>query len=309
MEIGGFEILIGTLVFLFIFGIGGAVLLSRTVARTQPIRARLRDKRLESTAGGAEGERNTIQELFGLIGSLVSPKGPSEELKLTLSRAGFSSRNAPLVFLGVKILSFAAALFLSIYLVQYLPAYFTFGLKILLVLIGAMVGMVLPNSFIAARRIGRQKEVRSHLPDAVDLLEICVSAGMGIDMAWRAVMEQVRRVSVVMADEMSLTDMEINLGGPRASALRHMADRTGADELNWLVSAFVQSERFGTSLSETLKNFASAMREDRLRRAEESAEKMAVRILFPLVVFIFPTIIIVCAGPAGLKIIKALESG
>ena len=140
------------------------------------------------------------------------------------------------------------------------------------------------------------------MPDAIDLLEICVSSGMGLDMAWNSVAHEIRRVSSILADEMALTNLEIHLGADRADAMRHTSDRTGADEMASLASVLVQSERFGTSIADALRTYATSMREQRSQRAEEAAEKMAVKLLIPMVVFIFPTILVVTAGPAGVKL-------
>ena len=149
-------------------------------------------------------------------------------------------------------------------------------------------------------------EIRNHLPDAVDLLEICVASGMGLDMAWNQVAEQIRGVSAQLADEMALSNLEMHIGASRAEALRHMVDRTGAEDLASLVAVLIQSERFGTSISEALKTFSETMREMRSMRAEESAEKMAVKLLFPMILFIFPVVLIVVAGPAGIQIARVM---
>jgi tight adherence protein C len=105
---------------------------------------------------------------------------------------------------------------------------------------------------------------------------------------------------------MALTNLEIHLGSPRGTAMRNMAERTGVDELSSLVAVLIQSERFGTSISEAMRSFASGMRETRSQKAEEMAEKTAVKLLFPMVVFVFPAILIVAAGPAALKIAAIL---
>jgi tight adherence protein C len=299
MELINLQIMLPVLAFVAVVGLGGAVIVAR-VLRLRPIQARLQAGVTELAPVSEHGQPSFFKALHGL-GTVVAPK-PSKGLREVLAKAGFYGHHAPHIFLGIKILSFTIVLAIMLAIVPPLPSAIPVSLKVLLILIGATCGMIAPNFVVSGRRLRRQAEVRRHLPDAVDLLEISVSAGMGLDQAWRAVAEQVRRVSPILADEMSLTDLEINLGAARATALRHMADRTSAEELHWLVSAFIQSDRFGTSLSETLRAFAGAMREDRTRKAEEGAEKMAVRILFPLVLFIFPTIIIVCAGPAGIKI-------
>jgi tight adherence protein C len=168
----------------------------------------------------------------------------------------------------------------------------------------ALVAMftLLPNIVVLVRRSQRTGEVRRNLPDAIDLLEICVSSGMGLDMAWNAVCDEIRGVSPILADEMALSNLEMHLGAPRADALRNMARRTGVDDLSSLVATLVQSERFGTSISQALRIYADALRAERSQRAEESAEKLAIKLLFPMVLFIFPCMFVVILGPAGIRI-------
>jgi tight adherence protein C len=178
------------------------------------------------------------------------------------------------------------------------------------VMFGAMAAAaLLPNLYIMWRRRRRTAEVRRTLPDAIDLLEICVSSGMGLDQAWNAVCDEFRGVSPILADEMALANLEIHLGSPRADALRHMAQRTGVQDLASLVATLVQSERFGTSVSQALRTYADEMRTERSQRAEEQAEKLAVTLLFPMVLFIFPCMFIVILGPAAIKIYEMFAAG
>src|SRR5947207_496699 len=133
-------------------------------------------------------------------------------------------------------------------------------------MIGVMIAGALffvPNIFLDIQRKKRREEVRRHLPDAVDLLEVSISAGMGLDQAWNAVTSEMNSVCSTLADEMALTNLEIHLGASRASAMRHLAERSGADELSSLVAVIVQSERFGTSMTDAMRNFAGTMREAR----------------------------------------------
>ncbi len=187
-----------------------------------------------------------------------------------------------------------------------IPLDLSLPIKINLTGLVAVVLFFVPNLATRVRRNKRRSEARQFLPDAVDLLEVCVSAGMGLDMAWNSVSDEVRRVSPVLADEMALTNLEIRLGASRTDAMRHMAERTGADELSSLVVLLVQAERFGTSVADALRLFANTMRNTRSERAEEAAEKMAVKLLFPLVLFIFPVMLIVMAGPAGITLVRVL---
>jgi tight adherence protein C len=168
---------------------------------------------------------------------------------------------------------------------------------------------LLPNVLVTLRRRRRTANVRGHLPDAIDLLEICVSSGMGMDMAWNSVCEEFRGVSTILADEMALSNLEMHLGARRADAMRNMAKRTGVEDISSMVATLVQSERFGTSISQALRTYAEAMRAERSARAEEQAEKLAIKLLFPMVVFIFPCMFIVILGPAGIRIQQMFLGG
>ncbi len=125
-------------------------------------------------------------------------------------------------------------------------------------------------------------------------------------MAWNSVARQIRGVSGAFADEMELTNLEINLGVPRSTAMRHMAERTGAEDISSLVALLIQSDRFGASIVDALRTFAQSMRESRSQEASEAAEKMSVKLLFPMVLFIFPALLIVMVGPAILELVKTL---
>ena len=128
-------------------------------------------------------------------------------------------------------------------------------------------------------------------------------------MAWNLVGNEIRRVSTTLADEMALANLEIHLGSPRVEALKHLADRTGANEIKSLVAVLVQTERFGTGIGEALEAFSNSMREERSARAEEGAERMAVRLIVPMVLFIFPALFAILGGPAGLQLYDVISSG
>jgi tight adherence protein C len=202
--------------------------------------------------------------------------------------------------MGTKLLLLiAGSVVLSLLVI---PSDLPFAMKLTMIVGGSAMLFFIPNLGVGIRRDKRRAEVKKVLPDAVDMLEICVSSGMGIDAAWTAVGDEIRRVSPTFADEMELTNLEVSLGVPRAVAMRHMADRTGAEDLSSLVALLVQSERFGAGIIEALTTFAKTMRETRGQRAEEAAEKMAVKLLFPMVMFIFPALILIMVGPAIIQL-------
>ena len=290
------EWLIPSLTFVAVVALGGAVL-TAGAARRQLVQERLSRLTQELTELSPLRDAPFYLRFLSKVGRMVSSKEPSMSLREQLARAGFHHDSAPAVYLGSKFvmlvigmggLTAAVLPFESLILLA----------RLIIILWGAGLLFLLPNLVVGVRRARRGREIRGSLPDAIDLLEICVSAGMGLDMAWNAVSDEIRAVSNTLADEMALTNLEVHLGAPRAAAMRHMADRTGAEDLASLVSTIVQSERFGTSIGDALKAAATSMREVRSQRAEESAEKMPVKLLFPLVLFLFPAVLIVIAGPA-----------
>ena len=293
--------IIPLLAFVSITAIGGAVIAARGQRR------RLLTNRLQpldplAEQGGEIGDEGQTQSggLLAALGNLIAPSGASTRLQEKLTNAGYYGRNAASIYLGVKMLLLIGGLVAMVFVIVPLEA--TMGMKIMSMMSVAGLLSFIPNLALEAKLRERRTQVRNHLPDAVDLLEICVSSGMGMDMAWNSVADEVRRVSPVFADEMLLTNLEIHLGASRAEAMRHMAQRTKADEVASLVAMLVQTERFGTSLSDSLRTFAETMRESRAQRAEEAAEKMAVKLLFPMILFIFPTIMLVTAGPAAITV-------
>jgi tight adherence protein C len=294
------DILVPALVFVAIMAIGGLLVMMKA-GRRRELEDRLHaDGRIPEPA---QSSSSSGVQLLHKIGAATSTK-KSAKLQQQLVMAGFHSKNAVEVYLGTKVLALAGGLVGGLALM--LSSQKPMGQKLMIGMLIAGACSFLPNFFVSMRRRARTGEVRRTLPDATDLLEICVSAGMGLDTAWNNVTDEIRRVSDTLADEMTLTNLEIQLGAPRHAAMRHMARRTGAPELSSLVAVLVQSEKFGTSVSDALRSFAGTMREDRSQRAEESAEKMGLKMLFPMVLFIFPAAFIVLVGPAAIRISEVL---
>jgi len=238
------------------------------------------------------------------IGNFVSHGHASTSLWEQLIRAGYMSRNAPAIYTGVKILLFAAGLTITAALI--LPTEHTLVKKVSVICLGALAPFFLPNLLVLYKVRQRREEIRQYLPDVVDLLEICVSSGIGLDMAWNVVSEEIHHVSNILGTAMDLSNFEMHLGASRTEAMRSMAARTGADQMSSLAAILVQSERFGTSVAVALKEFAASMREERRMTAEENAEKMAVKMIIPMVLCIFPAVVVVTIGPAAITIVHTL---
>ena len=287
-----------TLVFVAVLTLGTAIVVALSYRR-KSIEPRLRSLKGEMAVAGPVSDSN-LMRLVSRVGESAGPKEPSSKLKQNLATAGYYGRSAAATYIGVKLMLLVMGVSLGVIIAILTPL--VFAIELYIVISIAVIFFFVPNVWLIARRRARQSEARQHLPDVVDLLEICVSAGMGLDMAWNSVADEIRTVSDIMADEMALTMLESQLGAPRTVAMRHMAERTGAQELASLVALLVQSDRFGTSIAEALRTFANSMRETRSQRAEEAAEKTAVKLLFPLVLFIFPVMLIVAVGPTALRL-------
>jgi len=238
------------------------------------------------------------------IGNFISHGHASTSLWEQMIRAGYMSRGAPAIYTGVKMLFFAIGLAITAFFV--LPSQQSVVQKTVWISLGGLIPFFVPNFAVLVRERKRREEIRQHLPDAIDLLEICVSAGIGLDMAWNLVADEIRHVSSVLGSAMDLSNFEMHLGASRTEAMRNMATRTGAEQLTSLAAILVQSERFGTSVADTLREFATWMREERHLTAEERAEKMPTKMLFPMALFIFPAIMVISIGPAMIHITRTL---
>jgi len=247
------------------------------------------------------GEAGRMQKLS----ERLLPSGEVERKagRLKLIRAGFRSRVAYRRYLLLRIIS---ALGLS--LVFLLTASFY---KLSLAAVAgaislALLGFFLPELVLRILVSNRQRGISRALPDALDLMVVCAEAGLGLDMTFKRVGEELRPMCRALSDEFQLTIMEIRAGKSRSDSFRAMALRTGVSEVNNLMTILIQASRFGTSIAKALRVHADAMRTKRRQLAEERAAKVAVKLVFPLVAFIFPTLLIVIGGPAFITIFRVL---
>ncbi|KQW90234.1 type II secretion system protein [Massilia sp. Root418] len=170
----------------------------------------------------------------------------------------------------------------------------------------AAVGYYLPNALLARTAARRQRDIFEHLPDALDLLTVCVEAGLSLERALAKVAGEVHIKSVVLAQELQLVLMEMRAGFSKEKALRNLALRSGVEDVDTLVAMLIQSERFGTSMGDSLRVHAENLRSKRSMLAEEAAAKIALKLLFPLIFCIFPTLMMVLLGPAMLQMSRVL---
>lgn len=249
-----------------------------------------------------QARRERWEALLRQLGERVAGERPDlPELRRRMIQAGFAGPSAPQIFWGVRITLPLMLAGLGLFL---MPAAGTLGLLATLWL--AAMGWIGP-SFWLDRRIGRrQKELRHALPDALDLLVTCVEAGLGLNQAIVRVSDEIRHVSSELSKELAMVNFEIRAGRPREEALRNLGERTGVDDLRSLTTMLVQTERFGTSVAQALRVHADTLRTKRRQRAEEAAAKTTIKILFPLLFCVFPSLFVVIIGPGAIQIYESL---
>ena len=221
-----------------------------------------------------------------------------------LVQAGFWDPDATRIFFGTRVCVTAGLVVAGLGLGVLSDARL-FPMLVLSVWLG-MLGWLIPGWYVLHRRGLRRKQVQTALADALDLLVACVEAGMGLNQALVRVAEEVRNISKALAEELTMVNLEIRAGTPRDRALRNLGERTGIDDVEALVSTLIQTERFGTSVGRALRVQASTQRQKRRHRAEEAAAKTTIKLIFPLVLFVFPALFVVILGPAVIQVIRAL---
>ena len=226
-------------------------------------------------------------------------------LRLRLMQAGYPNASAVPIYLGTRV---------------FLPAVLVIGSLVMLPAMGyplagavlitswfGIFGYVAPSFRVSMRRKARQKQMQKALPDALDMLVVCVEAGLGLNQALVRVSEEIERISPTLSEQLTMVNLEIRAGTARDEALRNLGDRTGLEDIKSLVAMLIQTDRFGTSVAQALRVQADTLRTKRRQRAEEAAAKTTIKLVFPLVLFIFPAMFVVILGPALIQIIQALR--
>jgi tight adherence protein C len=288
---------------LFAFLFGSALVLAAAYALL-PSRAGAIDRRLEElTLARDEEVKPRYQSLIGMLKRLgeKAPKRLNEmgSLRLRLVQAGYRRDEALTIFFGIRV-AFALGLF----------AIFASSIfarpNIALALGGLGLGYILPGMVLARMAKRRSHRIRLSLADMLDLLVVSVEAGLGLDAALQRVGQELAFAYPELADELRLINLELRAGKPRAEALRNLADRTGVDDLGSLVTMLIQTDKFGTSVAQSLRVYSETLRTKRRQRAEEAAAKTGVKMVFPLVTCIFPAIWVITIGPAAIKFVTVL---
>ena len=250
----------------------------------------------------ADRQKERMRDGLATVGKLLpSPSAKqASRTQLMMIRAGYRSPEAILAMRGFKLL-FPIALLAVVY---FTGLYKTN--EILMPLLALGIGYLVPDMLLSWRVRARQTKLRRALPDALDLLVICVEAGLGLDQAMVKVSQDMRIAHHELSEELQLVNLEMRIGKTRIDALRELSRRTGLDDLKSLVAMLIQTERFGTSIAQSLRVFSDDMRVKRRQRAEEMSAKTTVKMVPPLVFFIFPALMVVILGPAVLTLMSQL---
>jgi len=287
----------------FVFG---SIVVGAAVLKFAPGRAVAIDRRLEELTA-ARDDSDTDQRRSETLISLIkrigekAPKTVKEQgaLRLRLLQAGFRRPEALAVFFGIRIM-FALTLFLL-----FSTSIITRP-NVTIALAGVGVGYVLPGMALARLAKRRAHRIRLSLADALDLMVVSVEAGLGLDQALMRVGSELAFAYPDLSDELRLVNLELRAGKSRSEALRNLADRTGVDDLSSLVTMLIQTDKFGTSVAQSLRVYSETLRTKRRQRAEEAAAKTGVKMVFPLVFCIFPALWVVTIGPAAIKFMTVL---
>lgn len=300
-----------SLVFL---SVAGATLgLTLWLNRSAGVKRRL-DGLHEVGSAGGPGLEDAAQwhaKVVKAVGPVAKLSAPQEgwegsSLRVRFMNAGLREASWPALFFASKTL--LALLLPGVFMVysgfSSVPMKFNTSLMILVVLLA--VGYYLPNVILSHLVKKRRETLQNAIPDALDLMIVCVEAGLGLDAAMNRAAGEIGMRSQALSEELNLVALELRMGVKRELALRNLAMRTGVDDISSFVSMLVQSDRFGTNVAEALRVQAETMRTHRRLRAEERAAKIPLKLLFPLIFFIFPSLMVVLMGPAMISIYRVL---
>jgi tight adherence protein C len=271
--------------------------LAETAGNSTPVSVSI----LEEHSGGKFAER-----IASPLNRLVPPSAAeARKLQKQLMHAGFRSENAPVIYRAIQLATLAglpAAVALTCALLAR-----PLNSAVLWILFAFVIGFFLPRYVLKRMIRSRQLRVRWGLSDALDLMVISVEAGLGLNAAMLKVSSELKEVHPDISEEFELANLEIRVGRERDEALKNLAERTGVDDLRSLVAMLIQTDKFGTSIARTLRVFSDSLRTKRRQRAEQAAQKAAVKLLLPLACFLFPTLFIAILGPAVLQLIDAFD--
>ena len=300
------NILMLAAMFLLVFGIAVVAMLLMT---RDPVKARLvaLDERDVSRTRRGDGWRERLADFAEPLARLSVPADGWEAspLRLRFINAGWRAPSAPgLYHAGKSVLTLGLPLVVWIALPHH--ANRPLALTFLLLVGAASIGYYLPDFLLKRRVANRQRDIFESFPDALDLMTVCVEAGLAMDAALARVGSEIGLKSPVLADELQLVTLELRAGSAKEKALRNLALRTGVEDVDALVKMLIQAERFGTSVGTALRVQSEQLRTRRRQLVEEKAAQIATKLLFPLIFCIFPALLVVLLGPAVIQIFRAI---
>lgn len=238
--------------------------------------------------------------------SVPEPGWDKSTLRTRFMHAGFRGEHAPTIYFATKTLLAVSAPVLLWLALLAASVKLEADAMLLGLLLAASTGFYLPNLVLARLCRARQLAISESFPDALDLMTICIEAGLAIDAALMRVADEMAAVAPVLSEELHLVTLELRAGNSKEKALRNLAMRTGVEDVDMLVAMLIQAERFGTSIANSLRVHSEGLRTKRRQRAEEAAAKIALKLLFPLIFCIFPALLLVLLGPAMIQIYRVL---
>jgi tight adherence protein C len=258
---------------------------------------------MSDDSAAAEIAQRLAQPLNKLLPASASE---AHKLQKKLMHAGYRSTEAPIIYRGIQLVSMAGFPLLVAGVCALTGR--AIGNALIYIILAFVVGFMLPRFSLNQIIKKRQRLIRWGLADALDLMVVSVEAGLGLNAAMMKVSSELKEVHSAVAIEFELANLEIRVGRDRDEALRNLAERTGVDDLRSLVAMLIQTDKFGTSIAKGLRVFSDSLRTKRRQRAEQEAQKAAVKLLFPLACFLFPTLFIAILGPAALNLADVLKT-
>jgi tight adherence protein C len=289
----------------------GLALFAAYLLTPDPTQSRMRRLAAEGAPLGAAGESkpNWVERVVHVTGPLARLSIPKEgweqsPLRIRFMNAGLRHSSTPGIYFTAKsvlaiVLPTTLFVGLGISGLNLTPP-----MTLTALLIAGAIGYYLPNGVLAHLVQHRQRDILESFPDALDLMTVCVEAGLGLDAALLRVATELELTSPALSEELHLVNLELRAGSAKEQALRNLALRTGVEDIDTLVAMLIQAERFGTSIADSLRVQADGLRTKRRQRAEEAAAKIPVKLLFPLVFCIFPAMLVVLLGPAALRLVR-----
>jgi tight adherence protein C len=270
-------------------------------------------RRLEQITGDTGEARSTglgqrIERLMRPFARFLLPRGSElEGTRQKLLFAGFKSTSALTSYYGAKLAFSATLMILWVLATRFMPS-LTSGRIMFVAMAAGFFGMILPGIWLDRKVQARHQRLRCGFPDALDLLTVCVESGLGLSQALQRVADELEVSHPELASEIAQVTAQMRAGVERESALRSLATRTGLDDVRGLVGLLVQTLRFGTGIADALRVYSEEFRDKRMQRAEEAAAKLGTKLIFPLVLCLFPSFFVVAIGPAVLRLMEAFSA-